>query len=52
MEEMELERKRDFSLSISNYFLDWKPLTIKEVYTFLKILILISSDRRPKFKDY
>jgi hypothetical protein len=33
-EKMEFERKENFSLSIFNRFLDWKPFTIKEIYIF------------------
>lgn len=50
-EETELER-RGHSLSDHSRFLEWKPLTIKETYTFLGILILIGSDRRPRLEDY
>jgi hypothetical protein len=51
-EKMEFKRRRDFSLSISSRFLDWKFFTIKEVYTFLRILIFMGSDRKFKFEDY
>jgi hypothetical protein len=51
-EEIELERREISEFSIHNRYLDWKPLTTRETYIFLRILILISSDRRPKFKDY
>jgi len=51
-EEIELERRGVSELSIYSRYLDWKPLTIRETYIFLGILILMGSDRRPKFKDY
>jgi hypothetical protein len=49
--ETELEC-RGHSLSDHSRFFKWKPLTIKEIYTFLGILILMGSDRRPRLKDY
>ncbi len=49
---IKLELKKNTSLPNYNRYLDWKSLTIKETYVFLKILILINSNRRPKIKDY
>jgi hypothetical protein len=51
-EKMELERKEDSSLPDHSRYLNWKPLTIREVYIFLGILILMGSDRKPKIEDY
>jgi hypothetical protein len=50
--EIELERRGVSELSIYSRYFDWKPLTTREIYFFLGILILMGSDRRPKFKDY
>lgn len=32
--------------------IDWKPLTLKEAYTFLGILIHMGGHREPKIEDY
>jgi hypothetical protein len=49
---IELERRGVSELSIHSRYLDWKPLTTRKTYIFLGILILMGSDRKPKFKDY
>ena len=51
-EKMELERRGDSELSFHSRYLNWKPLTIRETYIFLGILVLLGSDRRPKIEDY
>jgi hypothetical protein len=51
-EERELERKGDSLLPDSSRYFNWKPLTIKETYIFLKILILMGSNKKPKIEDY
>jgi hypothetical protein len=51
-EEMELERREDSSLPDHSRYLNWKPLNIKEVYTFLGILMLMSSNRKPRIENY
>jgi hypothetical protein len=51
-EELKLERRGDSELPSHSHYLNWKPLTIRETYIFLGILILMGSDRRPKIKDY
>jgi len=51
-EEMELKYRGYFLFSDYSRYLDWKPFTIKEIYFFLKILILMGSDRRLKIEDY
>ncbi len=51
-EKMKFKRRGYFLFSDYSRYLDWKSLTIKEIYIFLKILILRGSDRRSKIKDY
>jgi len=52
--EKKIEFKRKKHSSFFNYsrYINWKPLIIKEIYIFLGILILMSSDWRLKIKDY
>jgi hypothetical protein len=51
-EEIELKRRGDSLLPDSSRYFNWKPLTIKEIYIFLGILILIGFNKKPKIKDY
>jgi hypothetical protein len=48
---IKLKRRKISELSIYNRYLYWKPLTIRNFF-FLRILILIGSNRKSKFKNY
>ena len=49
---MEVKRKKKSFLLFYSWYLEWQFLTVKKVYIFLKILILISFDKKFKIKDY
>jgi hypothetical protein len=51
-EKLELKRRRNCELPLYNRYLNWKSLIIRKAYIFLKILILIDSNRKFKIEDY